>query len=74
MVFIVLGDAKVFEKIKEVVYSDLWKERRAAILEAKRLVLQKYNTFAWRAAFISNVHDKPLPPQTMRIGRSGVRL
>jgi GT2 family glycosyltransferase len=65
-------DDKVFDKIREVVGSELWRERREAIREAKQLVLEKYNTFAYLAKFIESARDAPLPPKRMQIAPSVV--
>ncbi|MER9007650.1 MULTISPECIES: glycosyltransferase family 10 [unclassified Mesorhizobium] len=67
MVLIDPEDKNVIQKIQEIINSDLWKERRGAIREAKRLVLEKYNTFAYLAGFIESVQDKPLPPEIIHI-------
>lgn len=72
MVLIDPEDKNVIQKIQEIIDSDLWKERRGAIQEAKRLVLEKYNTFAYLAGFIESVHDKPLPPEVIHIGSPAV--
>ncbi|PWJ86866.1 glycosyl transferase family 10 (putative fucosyltransferase) [Mesorhizobium loti] len=68
MVLIDPEDKNVGPKIREIINSDLWMERRDAIREAKRLVLEKYNIFAYLAGFIESVQDKPLPPKVMHIG------
>lgn len=60
-------DPFVFEQIKEVIASDLWQQRRAAIREAKYLVLEKYNTFAYLAGLMEKAADEPLPEREMRI-------
>lgn len=49
----------VFERIEEVVNSDLHLRNRDAIMEAKRLVLDEYNLFARLARFIRSA-----PPAT----------
>jgi glycosyltransferase involved in cell wall biosynthesis len=67
MVLIDPEDDKVFDKIRDVIGSDLWRERREAIREAKQLVLEKYNTFAYLAEFIENMRDEPLPLRRMQI-------
>ncbi|MDK1389290.1 glycosyltransferase family 10 [Sinorhizobium sp. 8-89] len=72
MVIINPEDPTVLDKIREVIDSDLWKERRDAIREAKRLVLEKYNTFAYLANFIESVRDVPLPPELIQIRPSAV--
>lgn len=72
MVLIDPGDEKVFDKIRQVIDSDLWKERRSAIQEAKRLVLEKYNTFSYLANFIESVRDDPLPPELVQISPPAV--
>lgn len=72
MVVIDPEDKNVIQKIKTIINSDLWKERRGAIREAKRLVLEKYNTFAYLAGFIESVQDKPLPPEVIHIGSPAV--
>ncbi|WP_152535924.1 hypothetical protein [Bradyrhizobium sp. Ai1a-2] len=72
MVLIDPEDKNVIQKIREIINSDLWKERRDAIREAKRLVLEKYNIFAYLARFIESVQDRPLPAQVLHIGPPAV--
>lgn len=72
MVLIDPEDADVFNKIRDVISSDLWKQRRSSILEAKRLVLEKYNTFAYLANFIEGARDEPLPVEHLRLAPSVV--
>ncbi len=43
-------DPGVFDQIRSVVASDLWRERRPALEEAKALLLEKYNAFRFLAA------------------------
>ena len=61
MVVIDPDDPRVFEKIEEVIASDLWLERRGAIQEAKRLVLEEYNVFAWLARMVTTLDRPPAP-------------
>lgn len=42
-------DPLVFDRIREWVASDLWRERRPALEEAKALLLERYNTFRFLA-------------------------
>lgn len=60
-------DPDVFANIREVIQSDLYVRRKDAILEAKRLVLEKYNVFALVANFLHGVTTPPLPVRTLRI-------
>ena len=60
-------DPDVFANIREVIQSDLYVRRKDAILEAKRLVLEKYNVFALVANFLRGVTTPPLPVRTLRI-------
>jgi len=43
-------DPLVFDRIREIIASDLWRERRPALAEAKALFLERYNTFRFLAA------------------------
>lgn len=58
-------DPDVFRIIKDVMASDLWLKNREAILEAKRLVLEKYNVFARLARFMQAADDAPEPLREM---------
>lgn len=53
------SDPDVFKKIKDVVASNLWLERMPYILEAKQLVLNKYNVFAQLADMFSAAANTP---------------
>jgi glycosyltransferase involved in cell wall biosynthesis len=64
MVIIDPDDPDVFERIKEVINSDLWLQRKDAILEAKRRVLEEYNVFARLAKFV--VERSGSPPEPVR--------
>jgi len=57
-------DPHVIEKMRETVASELWRERAAAIAEARDLVLGKYNMFksiAERMLADTSVPDTPRP-------------
>jgi len=60
-------DPDVLEKTREVVHSDLWRARRDAVLEAKRLVLEEYNIFARLAKFVLENSASPQPVQRLTI-------
>jgi glycosyltransferase involved in cell wall biosynthesis len=74
MVLIDPEDPDVFRKIKDVIASDRWKTNRDAILEAKRLVLEKYNTFAYLASLMTSTIDPPAPPRPMHIAPVAVNF
>ena len=60
-------DPDVLEKTREVVHSDLWRARRDAVLEAKRLVLEEYNIFARLAKFVVENSAVAQPVQRLTI-------
>ena len=59
MVVIDPSDPDVFNKIKDVVASNLWLDRMPYILEAKKLVLNKYNMYARLAGMFSAAAKTP---------------
>lgn len=67
MVVIDPADPQVVDTIKAVIESDRWKTNRPALLEAKHLVLEKYNTFAYLAEFMENNKDPAAELQAIRI-------
>lgn len=67
MVRIDPDDASVFDLISSIAASDLYLRRREAILEAKRLTLERYNLFARLAGFIEGLDEPAEPPQHMRV-------
>jgi Glycosyltransferase family 10 (fucosyltransferase) C-term len=60
------GDPDVFDKIAEVVASDLYRRNRDAIIEAKRRTLEIYNIFARLALFMTETTEEPSPPVRMK--------
>jgi hypothetical protein len=60
-------DPDVFRKIDDIVRSDLYKQREKYLAEAKHLVLQKYNTFAYIAILIKSMDRPPQPTQHIHI-------
>lgn len=74
MVILDPEDPDALRKIKDVAASDLWKRNREAILEAKRLTLEKYNIFAHIARMISEAADEPLAKTHMKITPVEVHL
>lgn len=52
-------DPNVFEKINEIANSNLWEERLPYILEAKHLVLTKYNTYARLSEWLTKAASIP---------------
>lgn len=60
-------DSDIIEKIITVVESDLWKSNRPAILEAKHLVLERYNTFAYLADLMENTKEPAGKPQSITV-------
>jgi hypothetical protein len=68
MVVIDPDDPKVFDRIREISTSDLCKERMPHILEAKELVLKKYNMFARLARHFKEAAKRPpLPVETITL-------
>ena len=61
------NDASVFDQISSIITSDLAVRQREALLEAKRLTLDRYNLFARLAHFIESLEEPAEPPQRMRI-------
>ena len=59
MILIDPDDPAIFERIKENIASDLWRERLPYLLEAKELVLKKYNSFNRLAAFLNEAAREP---------------
>lgn len=62
MVLIDPEDPNVIEKIRDISLSDLWRERLPYILEAKELVLKKYNMYARLSEHIGSAAEKPATP------------
>lgn len=62
-------DPKVFDRIKDVIQSDLWRERRDAILEARRLVLHKYNIFSQLSKLMLERHTAASRPAEIIVTR-----
>ena len=71
MVIIDPDDPHVFDQIRAVIASDLWRERRPAIQEAKRLVLEDYNTFAYLAKLVKTLDRPPLPVRHLVLNPAG---
>ena len=70
MVIIDPEDPDVFDRIADIVASDLWHQRRDVIHEAKQLVLKKYNTFAQIARFIQDdANSEPMQRRVMKFTR-----
>jgi hypothetical protein len=67
MVLLDPEDPHAVEHVREVVASDLWLRRRGAILEAKRLTLEKYNLFAQISQVIAGAADAPAAAEEMVI-------
>ena len=67
-------DPDALDRIKEVISSDLWQRNREAIREAKHLVLEKYNAFAYLAEVMEKMSDPPMPLRLMRIEPKYVEL
>jgi hypothetical protein len=69
MIVIDPDEPDVFAKIADAARSDLWRQRRDAIEEARRLVLDRYNIFARIAKFMteSSASQAPLPPQRLEV-------
>lgn len=73
-----IEDPEAPQKIREVIHSDLWLQRREAIAEARRLILDRYQMFpfiadqirAWEAT--AGVGGKKVTT-TLRPGRSMLR-
>lgn len=63
-------DPEVLLRIAAIVNSNLHEQRREAILEAKRLTLERYNVFAHIARFIEGYREPAAAPQALRIGRT----
>jgi hypothetical protein len=58
------------ERIREIVASDLWRERQDALAEARRLVLHEHNMFARLARLMRAEAEKPVSPaRPIRIER-----
>jgi hypothetical protein len=64
------GDPHVAEKIRDVIASELWKERQDALQEAKWLVLYKYNMFSQVSRLMLERLKPATTPQTLRIQRT----
>jgi hypothetical protein len=62
MVLIDPEDPAVFQRIRDIIASDLWRERLPFILEAKELVLKKYNSFNRLAAYLDVASETPASP------------
>ena len=60
-------DPDVVKIIKDTIASDLWLKRRDAVCEAKRLVLEKYNTFALLAEHMQTATDTPEAVRSVHI-------
>ncbi len=64
------GDPRAPDRIREIVASDLWRERRDALEEARRLVLHEHNMFARLARLMRAEAEKPASPaRPIRIER-----
>lgn len=73
MILIDPDDPMVFDRIKDVAASDLWKERQAALVEARDLVLHKYNMYRRLADhFLDAASTEPSRPVEMTIERQVV--
>jgi glycosyl transferase family 10 (putative fucosyltransferase) len=64
------GDPHAAEKIRDVIASELWKEREDALQEAKWLVLYKYNMFSQVSRLMLERLKPATTPQTLRIQRT----
>jgi hypothetical protein len=62
-------DPDAVAKINDAIQSDLWLRRRDAIMESKRLTLDKYNLFARLADFMETCQEPPLPARTVELRR-----
>lgn len=66
-------DPHVFDRVHEIISSDLWAERLPHILEAKELVLNKYNMYARLAGWIEQA-SKQSPASKRWIALRGQKL
>lgn len=64
------SDPDVFNKIKDVVASNLWLDRMPYLLEAKKLVLNKYNMYARLADMFSAAANTPPSKRKWSVLRS----
>lgn len=55
-------DPAIFQRIRDITTSDLWRERLPFILEAKELVLKKYNSFNRLATWLEEASKIPASP------------
>jgi GT2 family glycosyltransferase len=67
MVILDPDDPGIIGQIRDVIASDLWARNREAIREAKRLVLETYNIFAYLAAALPQLAEPALPARRLRL-------
>jgi len=60
-------DPDVVEIVRATIASGAWEKRREAIREAKRLVLERYNTFAMLADFVHGAREAPEPARAITV-------
>ena len=63
------SDPRTADKIRDIIASDLWRERQDALQEARWLVLYKYNMFSQVARLMLDRMRPATPPQTIEIRR-----